>query len=135
MPTTAYRATFDDYAGTPIRSRGFGRNGCRGGIVGVGSFGTNSLRSESVTHCRQPGSSIATPSRAKLFHEEPKAGKLHQSIEFRSAENRSWSALSTASFRPDEARSCAAREHFRCGCRSSPFFTKLWKAHCHRAEQ
>jgi hypothetical protein len=47
------------------------------GIAGVGSIGTNSLRSESVTHCRQPGSSIATPSRAKLFHEEPEAGKLH----------------------------------------------------------
>src|ERR1700687_5124971 len=77
MPTTAYRATFDEYAGTPIRSCGFGRNGCRGGIAGVGSFGTNSPRSESVTPCRQPGSSTATHSRAKLFHEEPEAGKLH----------------------------------------------------------
>ena len=45
--------------------------------AGVGSFGTNSPRSESATPCRQPGSSIATPSRAKLFHEEPEAGKLH----------------------------------------------------------
>src|SRR5438132_1445028 len=34
------------------------------------------LHSYSVTLCRQPGSSIATPSRAKLFHEEPEAGKL-----------------------------------------------------------
>ena len=56
-------------------------------------------------------------------------------LQFRSAGNRSWPALSTASFRPDEAGSCAAREHFRCGCRSSPFFTKLWKAYCHKAEQ
>jgi F420H(2)-dependent quinone reductase len=30
-----------------------------------------------VILCRQPGSSIATPSRAKLFHEEPEAGNLH----------------------------------------------------------
>ena len=34
-------------------------------------------RGSSVTLCRQPGSSIATPSRAKLFHEEPEAGNLH----------------------------------------------------------
>src|SRR5262252_6417655 len=27
----SYRATFDDLAGTPIRSEGSGRNGCRGG--------------------------------------------------------------------------------------------------------
>ena len=32
--------------------------------------------SYSVTLCRQPGSSIATPSRAKLFHEEPEAGSV-----------------------------------------------------------
>jgi DNA-binding helix-hairpin-helix protein with protein kinase domain len=29
------------------------------------------------TLCRPPGSSIATPTRAKLFHEEPDAGNLH----------------------------------------------------------
>jgi dTDP-4-dehydrorhamnose 3,5-epimerase len=27
------------------------------------------------------------------------------------------------------------RGRFRCGCRSSPFVTKLWEAYCHRAEQ
>ncbi len=44
-------------------------------------------------------------------------------------------ALSTAAFRADEAGSCPAREYFRCGCRSSPFVIKLWKAYCRKAEQ
>jgi putative tryptophan/tyrosine transport system substrate-binding protein len=43
------------------------------------------------TLCRQPGLSIATPSRAKLFHEEPEAGKLH--IRMRSAGIRPTGAL------------------------------------------
>ena len=62
---------------TAMRSRQSGRSGCRGGTVEVGSPRTGSLHSYSVTLCRQPGSSIATPSRAKLFHEEPEAGNLH----------------------------------------------------------
>src|SRR5262245_25866434 len=33
MPTTAYPATFDELAGTPTRSRGSGRNGCRVGAA------------------------------------------------------------------------------------------------------
>ena len=37
----------------------------------------SSLPSYSVTLCWQPGSSIATPMRAKLFYEEPDAGNLH----------------------------------------------------------
>jgi hypothetical protein len=44
---------------------------------GVGSPRAGSLHFYTVTLCRQPGSSIATPSRAKLFHEEPEAGNLH----------------------------------------------------------
>jgi hypothetical protein len=52
-------------------SKRSGRNGCRGGIAGVGSPRAGSLHSYGATLCRQPGSSIASPSRAKLFHEEP----------------------------------------------------------------
>ena len=44
-------------------------------------------------------------------------------------------ALSTAAFCSDEAGSCDVREHFRCGCRSSPFVTELWEAYCHRAKR
>jgi hypothetical protein len=33
--------------------------------------------SSRVTHCQQPGSSIGTQLRAKLFREEPEAGNLH----------------------------------------------------------
>jgi hypothetical protein len=33
--------------------------------------------SSRVTHCQQPGSSIGTQPRAKLFREEPEAGNLH----------------------------------------------------------
>jgi hypothetical protein len=33
--------------------------------------------SSRVTHCQQPGSSIGTQRRAKLFREEPEAGNLH----------------------------------------------------------
>jgi hypothetical protein len=36
-----------------------------------------SARSSSKPSDRPPGSFIATPTRAKLFHEEPDAGNLH----------------------------------------------------------
>jgi hypothetical protein len=72
---TAYRETFDDLAGTPMRSQGSGRSGCRGG--GTDSHGIGFMTSSSGTLSQQPESSTATPLRAKLSREEPEAGNLH----------------------------------------------------------
>src|SRR5262245_19558769 len=69
--------TVDKRGGTPTKSRGFGRNGCRGGIAGAGSTGAGSLHSSSAALCQRLELSIGTPPRARLSHEEPEAGNLH----------------------------------------------------------
>jgi hypothetical protein len=43
---------FRRLAGTPIKSGGSGRNGCRGGIAEAGSCGAGSMQFSGVTLCR-----------------------------------------------------------------------------------
>jgi len=71
------RRMIDKWLKAGVLEDGLLRHATEGSPQGAGSTGPGSRHFESVTLCRQPGSSIATPSRAKLFHEEPDAGILH----------------------------------------------------------